>query len=150
MAAICSCWKAGVHYQKNGLSLNSFAARGLRCINLLPAEDGMGASLRMTGRMGSYNSISSAEASAAARSSSPLEMCGVGNGESHGALNTARAVSETLWLQISSWSAILHSQESRGRGNLLPSCLSLLRVWTAGTCSDMLALRAALPGNAQP
>lgn len=41
----------------------------------------MGASLRMAGRMGSYNSISSAEASAAARSGSPLEVCSMGDGE---------------------------------------------------------------------
>ena len=50
---------------------------------LMPlAEDGNGASLRMAGRMGSYNSISSAEAFAAARatSSSPVDVCSPGEG----------------------------------------------------------------------
>lgn len=56
-------------------------------LNSLPAEDGMGASLRMAGRMGSCNSISSAEASAAARIGSPLELCAVGDGKCSAARN---------------------------------------------------------------
>ncbi|KAL4445780.1 hypothetical protein ABPG77_008979 [Micractinium sp. CCAP 211/92] len=51
------------------------------------SEDGMGASLRMAGRMGSCNSISSAEASAAARIGSPLELCAVGDEPVPGASN---------------------------------------------------------------
>lgn len=54
-----------------------------------PAEDGNGGSLLLTGRMGSYNSVSSAEASgaAAARSASPLDVHTVGAEPVEGASN---------------------------------------------------------------
>lgn len=66
----------------------------LRLLQYCPADDGNGASLRLTGRMGSCNSISSAEASIAARTmaGSPLDMYSLDSGalelltELHGTL----------------------------------------------------------------
>lgn len=53
---------------------------------LLP-EDGNGASLKLAGRMGSYNSVSSMEASSALRSASPLDVHQAGAEPEAGASN---------------------------------------------------------------
>ncbi len=52
-----------------------------------PTEDGNGTSLKLAGRMGSYNSVSSAEASSALRSASPLDVHTAGAEPEAGASN---------------------------------------------------------------
>ena len=57
------------------------------CTHVGPAEDGNGASLKLAGRMGSYNSVSSAEAGSGMRAASPLDVHTVGAEPEAGASN---------------------------------------------------------------